>query len=89
MDGCVIQKRKRRNNIPLKLLAQFGTFFKVKRKTVFLVYIKKLTYFLFFHSAITCPNCILGCIVPVQSLDYNSIWACRILEGGEKGYVDH
>ena len=66
-----------------------GTFFcistSLKKQCITYPTYNKL--FFLFHSAITCPKCILGCIVPVQSLDYNSIWACNILEGGDKGYV--
>ena len=38
-----------------------------------------------FCSAIKCPNCIIGCILPIHSLDYNSAWACQLTEHGEKG----
>ena len=42
-------------------------------------------FYIIFYSAIKCPNCIIGCILPIHSLDYNSTWACQLTEHGEKG----
>ena len=38
-----------------------------------------------FCSAIKCPNCIYGCVLPLNSLDYESIWSCQHNGDGGKG----